>query len=416
MPLQLTEKLIKPMRNNYVERPWGGSRIRRFKRMCPLPDQRATAGAGLGEVFEIAAYDFDLEAARFPSQVQKSDGSRISLPALLESRAEELLGAEFTKIYGACFPLLPKYLDIEELLSVQGHPLGNTEAYIVVDAEPGATIRLGFNRDIDRQWLGGLLEDGREKQSNFLQLADAEADIPALQDVLKAWFAARTNSPDDGDIGVGEWITDTRDQAAALGLLSQLKAVYWSVLDLMNEVEVQAGQVIYNANPARVTAMTGKSATAEVHALGNPEGKEIVMLEIRRPGPTLRAWDNVRFPLRDIDIGGALDVLSLHRTDPAEFAVDRVPVPGREGVFVSVDSEYFRIEHLMPSGRSQVRVPAEQPHCLHAISGAARFENARGALIGELDAGESALVPIGVGAYTASAVGDSAEVVKVSLP
>ena len=45
---------------------------------------------------------------------------------------------------------------------------------------------------------------------------------------------------------------------------------------------------------------------AEVHALGNPEGREILALEIRRPGPTFRAWDNVRFPVRDVDVDAAL--------------------------------------------------------------------------------------------------------------
>ena len=83
-----------------------------------------------------------------------ADGSTITLPALLAVHAETLLGEAFVQRYGRRFPLLPKLLDVAELLSVQAHPPGNTEVYVIVDADPGATIRLGFAADIDAGALG----------------------------------------------------------------------------------------------------------------------------------------------------------------------------------------------------------------------------------------------------------------------
>src|SRR5690606_26567170 len=133
------------------------------------------------------------------------------------------------------------------------------------------------------------------------------------------------------------------------------------------------------ANPPRITAATGKAASAEVHALGNPEGREILALEVRRPGPTFRAWDNVRFPLRAVDAEAAVGALNLRGTRPEEFIVEPRAVPGRAGVFCSVDGEFFRIEHLRPLPGRPVAVPAEQPHCLHLLAGAVSLETEQGA-------------------------------------
>ena len=41
---------------------------------------------------------------------------------------------------------------------------------------------------------------------------------------------------------------------------------------MLNEISVTPGQVIYNANPEAVSAATGRPRSAEVHALGNPQG------------------------------------------------------------------------------------------------------------------------------------------------
>jgi hypothetical protein len=195
-------------------------------------------------------------------------------------------------------------------------------------------------------------------------------------------------------------------------LLARLKSLYWHVLDAMNAIEVAAGDVVYNANPPRIAPPA--IASAEVHALGNPEGGEILLLEIRRPGRTFRAWDNVRFPLRPVDIDAAAEALSWKRSAAEEFRVEPRPVDGREGVWRSVAAPLFEIEHLRPRAGREVAVPAEPAHCLHAIAGRAEVYSERGDAIGTLDRGESAIVPIGVGGY--AVVGsEGAEVIKVAL-
>jgi hypothetical protein len=190
--------------------------------------------------------------------------------------------------------------------------------------------------------------------------------------------------------------------------------VYWAVLDALNEIPVAAGDVIYNANPPRVVAAGGRPASAEVHALGNPQGRGLLALEIRMPGPTFRAWDHVRFPLREIDIDAALGAVNLGATEPSEFAVARKAV--RPGVHRSVDCDYFRLEHLQPTKTRPVDVPASSPHSLHVLAGRVKVHSAAGVALGALGRGESALVPVNVGAYRVSAVDTPTELVRVELP
>jgi len=407
-------RLLKPLRTNFVERPWGGLVIREFKGLCPLPDQSIVNGLGLGESFELAAWDEDAEARAHPSRLRLSDGSEIRLAELLRERGTDLLGREFVARYGRAFPLLPKILDIKELLSVQAHPEGNTEVYVIIDAEPGATLRVGFCEDVHPESFEATLLKGRQQQEALLTALGGAVDPTELQGMLSPWLAQR-----QAPLSALPTIANSEASEpwhAVAGLLTDLKALYWRVLDSMNAIPVEPGQIIYNANPARILAQTGRAPSAEVHALGNPENKEILALEIRRPGPTFRAWDNVRFPIREVDVGAAIAALNLRRTEVDEFLINPERVLDRPGIFCSIDSDAFRLEHLKPTRGVSVVVGPEPPHCLHAIRGRARFTSSSGSEIGELEQGESALVPVAVGSYRMESLAPDTEVIKVSLP
>jgi mannose-6-phosphate isomerase len=80
---------------------------------------------------------------------------------------EAWLGAEHVARYGSDTGLLVKLLDAGQRLPVHVHPdrsfaaehlaspHGKTEAWIVLEAEPGATVHLGFNRDVGADELTG---------------------------------------------------------------------------------------------------------------------------------------------------------------------------------------------------------------------------------------------------------------------
>ena len=403
---ELATRLLKPRRDNLVERPWGGERLCTFKNLA-APAQRR-----FGESFEISADDGDDEARQHPSLLELADGSTITLAALLAVHGETLLGAEFVGRYGRRFPLLPKLLDVAELLSVQAHPPGNTEVYVVIDAEPGATIRLGFAVDVDAAAWTAMLARGRQDQKRVLELLCADS-ADELQAQLKTWLAQRTARAAELEPTLRRHLADAGRWSEVAALLGSLRETYWEVLDSLNAIPVKAGDVINNANPPRITAASGAPASAEVHALGNPEGRGVFALEIRRPGPTFRAWDNVRFPLRNLDIEGALEAVNRSATRPEDFVVE--PKAVRPGVRRSVDCEYFRLEHLEPQPRLAVESPPLAAHCLHGIAGRVNVRRADGRELGTLERGESAVVPAGVGAYRIEA-NAPADVVRVVLP
>jgi len=405
-------------RNNFVERPWGGCRIREYKGLCPLPDQKRLTGLGLGEVFELAACAADAEARAHPSVARLADGSRLALPALIEAAATEVLGERFVAAFGRDVPLLPKTLDIAELLSVQAHPEGNTELYVVIDAEPGASIRLGFREEVEPGALKRELEAGRARQEALAARLAPGVPQAALQARMAPGFADRAQPLGRLHAEVAPLLERAAPRAEVEATLAELKRLYWAVLERLNTVPVRPGQVIYNANPERVAATRGRPRSAEVHALGNPEGLEILMLEVRRPGPTFRAWDNVRFPLRDIDLERTFESLSFAATRPEEFEIEPTPIPGRPGAFRSVASEAFTVEHLRPRAQAAVTVKAQGPHTLHVLAGAITVEDEAGRPLAALARGESALIAAGRERYLLRETAPStpAEVVRVEIP
>ncbi len=94
----------------------------------------------------------------------------LSLRELLTRFPDLLLG---TKQHYSRFPLLIKFLDCHQVLSVQVHPadayascmsppdLGKTEAWYVVAAEPGSLIYAGLKPGVDAQSLREAVQAGQ---------------------------------------------------------------------------------------------------------------------------------------------------------------------------------------------------------------------------------------------------------------
>jgi len=92
--------------------------------------------------------------------VATGGGSRVPLPEYLEGLGEQVLGKETVQGSGYRLPILVKFIDAREDLSVQVHPSdeqarelgeadsGKDEAWLIVDAEDGAVIHLGFRAGV----------------------------------------------------------------------------------------------------------------------------------------------------------------------------------------------------------------------------------------------------------------------------
>lgn len=85
-----------------------------------------------------------------------------NLQELIEVYMGELVGDSVFNKYGIEFPVLVKFIDARDTLSIQVHPddrlatgrhgaYGKTEMWYVVDCAPGASLYVGFNRKVSRE-------------------------------------------------------------------------------------------------------------------------------------------------------------------------------------------------------------------------------------------------------------------------
>lgn len=100
----------------------------------------------------------------YVSEVENGPLAGNSLQDLLEIYMADLVGDSVYEQYGNYFPLLAKFIDAKDDLSVQVHPddetaydrhreFGKNEMWYVMDAEQGATLTVGFTRNIDMEEL-----------------------------------------------------------------------------------------------------------------------------------------------------------------------------------------------------------------------------------------------------------------------
>lgn len=118
------------------------------------------------EVWAVSAF------GQYVSQVADGSLQGDSLQDLLETYMDELVGGRVYAAFGNRFPLIAKFIDAKDDLSVQVHPddmtaydrhrsLGKTEMWYVVQAEEGAAVVEGFTRELDREELQDLLRTRR---------------------------------------------------------------------------------------------------------------------------------------------------------------------------------------------------------------------------------------------------------------
>jgi mannose-6-phosphate isomerase len=134
----------------YKDKIWGGHKINTYlhKDFGTLPN--------CGETWEISGVKSDV------SVVDNGELEGESLAELLEKYKGDLVGEKVYTRFGNTFPLLVKFIDANEDLSIQVHPddelakkrhnsFGKTEMWYVIEADPGSTLIAGFNKELTEQ-------------------------------------------------------------------------------------------------------------------------------------------------------------------------------------------------------------------------------------------------------------------------
>lgn len=134
---------FKPLLKSII---WGGNEISKFKGITPVQE-------GIGESWEISGVDGNI------SIVANGELAEKSLTDIINEYKGQLVGTKVYNSFGATFPLLIKFIDACDNLSIQVHPddelakkrhnsFGKTEMWYVINATPDAFLYSGFKKQM----------------------------------------------------------------------------------------------------------------------------------------------------------------------------------------------------------------------------------------------------------------------------
>lgn len=136
---------------------WGGDEICKFKGITP--EQK-----GIGESWEISGVEGNV------SVVANGDLENKTLEQIIDEYKGKLVGESVYSRFGDTFPLLIKFIDAKDNLSIQVHPddelakkrhnsFGKTEMWYVINAAPGAFLYSGFEKQLSPESYVKSIED-----------------------------------------------------------------------------------------------------------------------------------------------------------------------------------------------------------------------------------------------------------------
>ncbi|GAA4273226.1 type I phosphomannose isomerase catalytic subunit [Aquimarina gracilis] len=141
------------------EKIWGGNKL---KTILGKP----VSSTKIGESWEISTIQGNV------SVVSNGSLKGIGLGELIKKYKGDLIGEKVYKAFGNTFPLLIKFIDAHEDLSIQLHPrdelaqkrhnsYGKTEMWYVVQADNEAKIIVDFNRETTKEEYQSYLKEGK---------------------------------------------------------------------------------------------------------------------------------------------------------------------------------------------------------------------------------------------------------------
>lgn len=125
---------------------WGGDKIIEYKGI-------ESTQTNVGESWELSGVAGD------ESIIAEGKYEGVTLSGLIKEFKGELLGTSNYERFGEEFPMLIKFIDAQQALSIQVHPddelsqkrhnkKGKTEMWYVVGADQGSSLRVGFSQRI----------------------------------------------------------------------------------------------------------------------------------------------------------------------------------------------------------------------------------------------------------------------------
>lgn len=156
----------------YKDYIWGGRNLKRFGKKLP---------SGItGESWEISCHPDG------PGIVCEGPCKGKKLEDLINEYPEEIMGKYIVKSFGKVFPLLVKFIDAENKLSVQVHPdddyalvheneNGKNEMWYILAAKPGAKLIYDVKKDTSKSEFKRKLTEGNPEDClNFVNVKEGD--------------------------------------------------------------------------------------------------------------------------------------------------------------------------------------------------------------------------------------------------
>ncbi|MCR9250370.1 MAG: class I mannose-6-phosphate isomerase [bacterium] len=157
----------------YKDKIWGGQKIKNVlgKDFAPLPN--------CGETWEVSGVEGNI------SVVSQGPLQQKDLKSLIQEYKGELVGERVYKKFQDDFPLLIKFIDANDDLSIQVHPddnlakarhnsFGKTEMWYVMQADEGSSLISGFNKTLTKEEYLEAFNAG--KLTSILNREDVSTD------------------------------------------------------------------------------------------------------------------------------------------------------------------------------------------------------------------------------------------------
>jgi mannose-6-phosphate isomerase len=214
----------------FKPRIWGGRKLEEvFGKELP-------PGEKIGESWEIA----DLPEGQ--SRIANGPLAGQTLGETVRRHAQEIAG---TRDFPERFPLLVKFLDAQDVLSVQVHPDASTcrrmgrgdpktECWYVIQAEPGAVIYKGFKKGVTKERFAKAIQDGTA--ANLLAEVPVKPRechfIPAgtVHSLGAGLLIAEIQTPSDTTYRVFDWNrVDETGKPRPLHIADALESIHFDV-------------------------------------------------------------------------------------------------------------------------------------------------------------------------------------------
>ena len=159
--------MLKPIKLNPVfkEIIWGGNRLKReYNKKSDLNN--------IAESWELTVRQDGMNT------IQGGDFDGITMEEYIKANGDKVVSS----VQQPFFPLLIKFIDAEDNLSVQVHPddeyglknansLGKTEMWYIIDAKPGAQLVYGLKEGVSNEEFAQAIKDGKvEEKLNYVNV------------------------------------------------------------------------------------------------------------------------------------------------------------------------------------------------------------------------------------------------------